>query len=340
MAIKLLGVTGTSLVPPNGAPTQDFLLINQPVFAFANVEDYEVVSRVLQANNDSVAGFFAERIRKNTDGTPRTDDPVTARALRTLGIIGRIGSVRVDGNQGAYAPPPAGPVEARYFSAAPFLFGAGRVAKFSAAPTAPPSGEQPDVADPNYLRTALVRRLTAPDAAPVEFAFQVQVRSADELADQIETEIEDACREWPEITFPFVTVATLTIPPQDFDTPDRRAHCEGLVFTPGTVFGSTGRWAASTACAERFTRPPLNSGTCPKSRAGCEGRCVFTCHPASFSSTCPLRSRAVLLLRPALRTLPESSDLAPRVVRESRHLAPRVAPFPSGVAGSRHSLRE
>ena len=233
MAIKLMGVSGTSLVPVNGALTQDFLLINQPVFAFANVEDYEVVSRVLQENNDSAKAFFGERIRKGADGKPRMDDPVTLRALRTLGLIQRIGSDAVNGNTGAFAPPPASPVEARYFSAAAFQFGADRAAKFSAAPVAPQSDAKPDVADPNYLRTALVKRLMPCDsAAPVEFAFQVQVREAGELADRIDTEIEDTCVEWAEAQFPFVTVATLVIPPQNFDTPEARAHCEGLVFTP------------------------------------------------------------------------------------------------------------
>lgn len=232
MAIKLLGVTGTPLVEPHGALTQDFLLVNHPVFAFANVEDYEVVSRVLQENNDVLAKFFAERVLKNADGTPRADDPGTARALRTLGIIRRLGSTRVDGDKGAFAPPPASPVEARYFTAAPFLFGADRVAKFAATPTAAPSGEEPDVADPNYLRAALLRRLTAPGAAPVEFAFQVQLREACALAGRVGTEIEDACVEWPEASLPFVTVATLVIPPQYFDTPERRAQCERLVFTP------------------------------------------------------------------------------------------------------------
>jgi hypothetical protein len=37
MAVKLLGVTGTPLVPTFGPQTQDFLMINQPVFAFSNV---------------------------------------------------------------------------------------------------------------------------------------------------------------------------------------------------------------------------------------------------------------------------------------------------------------
>ena len=38
MAVKVLGVSGTSLLPTKGPLTQDFLMINQPVFAFANVE--------------------------------------------------------------------------------------------------------------------------------------------------------------------------------------------------------------------------------------------------------------------------------------------------------------
>jgi catalase len=53
MAIKLLDAPGPFLV--SGAePSQDFLMINQPVFAFANVEDYEVLSRVVAEHADVV----------------------------------------------------------------------------------------------------------------------------------------------------------------------------------------------------------------------------------------------------------------------------------------------
>ncbi len=67
MAIKLLGVKGTPLLEePYGALTQDFLLINQPVFAFANVEDYEVLSKVIAdpANKENGAKFFAIQTAK------------------------------------------------------------------------------------------------------------------------------------------------------------------------------------------------------------------------------------------------------------------------------------
>ena len=39
MAVKLYDVEGARLVPEDLERTQDFLMINQPVFSFANVED-------------------------------------------------------------------------------------------------------------------------------------------------------------------------------------------------------------------------------------------------------------------------------------------------------------
>jgi len=39
--------------------------------------------------------------------------------------------------------------------------------KFSAKPVAPVTGETPDVSDPQYLRTALHARLTAPALAAI-----------------------------------------------------------------------------------------------------------------------------------------------------------------------------
>src|SRR5215207_8318386 len=49
MAVKIMDVSGSRLMPDDGECTQDFLMINQPVFAFANVEDYEALSGVLLA---------------------------------------------------------------------------------------------------------------------------------------------------------------------------------------------------------------------------------------------------------------------------------------------------
>ena len=59
MAIKVLDVGGEVLIDDNGAHNQDFLMINQPVFAFANTEDYLVWIRYFLQDNDKADGFFA-----------------------------------------------------------------------------------------------------------------------------------------------------------------------------------------------------------------------------------------------------------------------------------------
>lgn len=229
MAIKLLGVNGTPLLPTEGPFTQDFVMINEPVFAFANVEDYLALSEILLRDKDNAAAFFARTKLADAGGKPT---PAAQRAARTLGIINRIHSNALTDNPAAYQAPPASPLDNRYFSASPFLFGEGRVMKFSAKPLAPVVGEVLDVSDPHYLRTALHKRLTTPEAVDVLFTFLVQIRTAEELADKIETDIEDASFEWDADKYPFVEVATVTIPPQDFDTDERRAFCESLTYSP------------------------------------------------------------------------------------------------------------
>lgn len=214
MAIKLLGVQGKSLLPLHGALTQDFVMINQPVFAFANVEDYELLSRSLLDPVKGAANFFEER---KLNGTPEQQ----RRAAQTARIVQRIRASSVA--DGAFFEPPASPVDNPYFSAAPFLFGEGRAMKFRASPTAP-STEPPNVNDPNYLRTALIERLKS---EAVVFDFAIQVRCRNQL--DLPKDIENASHAWDD---EFIKVATITIPPQNFDSPEQRVKCERLFFTP------------------------------------------------------------------------------------------------------------
>lgn len=215
MAIKLLGVKGKSLLPLHGALTQDFLLVNQPSFAFANVADYEVLTQVLDEGK-SATEFLKRQL---TSG----DDAAKQRAQATGLIAKRIAADKVDGDTGAFEPPPASPADATYFGAAPFLFGRGRVMKYRAKPIAR-TMDKPDVSDPDYLRTALIRRLGKED---IEFEFALQVRKRDQL--DIGKDIENASTVWDD---KFIPVATITIPKQNFDSPEQRERCERLFFTP------------------------------------------------------------------------------------------------------------
>lgn len=228
MALKLLDVTGQPLLPPNGPLTQDFLMVNHPVFPFANVEDYEALSAVLAANNDDARGFF-KRLKFKDDKSPDLSDPVSGRAWATRAIIERIQSL---GDPPlSFQSPPRSPLDNRYFSGAPFLFGKDRVMKFSANPESPVAGNPADLTDPKYLRKALHERLAGPGAESVHFRFQVQLRDGAEAFANSD-DIENASAEWSEKDHPFITVARITIPPQDFETQERRDFGERLVFTP------------------------------------------------------------------------------------------------------------
>lgn len=230
MAIKLLKVEGERLVPKDEPMTQDFLMVNHPVFAFANVEDYEVLSQVLLEEDDKAAGFFKRRI-KIKNGAPNLTDPTTLRAVQTSRIIKRIQSLAVDpvkAENGAYQPPPASPEENVYQSGAPYLLGKDFAMKYSVKPVACQSVAAPNITDKDYLRTALAKRLTDAGAKDIVLEFQLQIRSKTDIGN-LETEIENACTEWKDKP---VTVARITIPPQDFNTKEAMLRCENLFFTP------------------------------------------------------------------------------------------------------------
>jgi hypothetical protein len=218
MAVKLYDVMGSRLVPGDHERTQDFLMINQPFFAFANVEDYLALNEIILKNNEIPNEFFLRM---------RSPDPkVAARARTTFQII--------QGIQGgsAAAPfqaPPMSPFDNTYFGAAPFGFGEGRVMRFAAKPVNPmtdPVGTA--VNDENYLRDALRRRMAEAAGKDICFDFQIQVRDASQLTN-LENDIEDACKAWPD---PFVTVARIAIPSQDVASPERMEFCETLFYTP------------------------------------------------------------------------------------------------------------
>ncbi len=145
MAVKLFGVTGKSLGFIHGSQTQDFLMVNHPVFVFANVEDYEVLSRALLVDHkDDPTPFFRERLP--IPGTTPTESQM--RAVLTGALAKQIQSAKFPP---AFQAPPASPVDNDYFGAAPFMLGHDQVMRFRVRPIAR-SDEAPNVADPNYLR--------------------------------------------------------------------------------------------------------------------------------------------------------------------------------------------
>jgi hypothetical protein len=292
MAIKVYDVPGDRLVREDGERTQDFLMINQPVFAFANVEDYLALNRIIR-DDDNAAPLFFTRPNQSPDAQKRT---ATSR-----GIIARIKGFLPP----AFQAPPLSPLDNIYFSAAPFSLGEGRAMKFACNPINPMTGDLGDaVNDPDYLRSAMRKRIAEAEGKTICFDFQIQVRDAASLAGRIDTDIEDACTEWKE---PFVTVARIEIPPQDISSPERQELCERLFYTPwhGLVehrpLGGINRLRLKVYDVSAERRG------CPVAAAGMSAAAVPATEPPGRASS----GRRGRLRRPARAAPRGSSDTRP-----------------------------
>lgn len=213
MAIKLMGVEGDTLLDEPGGKTQDFLLINQPMFAFPNVAEYLAFTRIQVEKKDNSKEIF-----------PVFLNPPTPERLRIVNIVTKV----IQPTQ------LASPLDATYFSAAPFLLGKDRVAKFSARPRNPANPSlTPDSPGKDYLREALAERLGRPGSDPVVFDFQAQARPDGLQPTDEAFPIETANIEWKsDDAAKFENVAVISIRPQDFSQPLQASECEHLVFTP------------------------------------------------------------------------------------------------------------
>jgi hypothetical protein len=205
MAIKLLDVPGDKLLSSKAtAGDQDFVMFNHPVFFVRDVAEYKQ-NFAAQANGQKIQAFFPSL-------DPRTwEIRHLIIALKTL------------------APAPDSPVEVTYNSIAPFKLGPHNIKyRVIPDPQSCPPYELPEqnTALPNFLRNALYQQLSL-DRVPACFALQVQRQDANYYMP-----IEDTSVEWSEDISPFETVATVTVPAQDFDSREKNVACDNLSFNP------------------------------------------------------------------------------------------------------------
>jgi len=111
--------------------------------------------------------------------------------------------------------------ETQFYSQLPDSFG-GRAVKYSVKPRIVPLVNVPKSA--KYLRSGLVKQLDPQNGNGIVLDFMVQFQT-----DAVKMPVEDPRIKWAS---PFVTVATIVIPPQNFDTAEREAYAENLSFTP------------------------------------------------------------------------------------------------------------
>ena len=199
MAIKLIGVEGPKLLEDEaGDTTQDFVMINHPVFFVRNAIDYVDFQNLTAAKTPGV--FFASHPREGA-----ISEAITAKVVNQM-------------------------FEQRYFSMTPYRLGALYI-KFSAIPVdcdtgarLTPSKSPGPAGEPDFLRRAMVAWLKTRDVC---FDFAVQPQT-----DPATMPIEDPTVEWDESRAPFIKVASIRIPRQTFDSEAQQTFCENLSYTP------------------------------------------------------------------------------------------------------------
>jgi hypothetical protein len=209
MAIKVLHVQGDVLLADEQrGHTQDFVMINHPVFFTRNVKDYLRLEQVLvEADDNSLATLQGAL-------TGGDWNPLHWHWREMLAVARIAGQL------------PAHPASNTYFSMAPIRFG-----KYVGKYRARPAGSRHDSyldrvkrlgAQADVMRLALEETLRTQE---VLFEFQVQLRTSEQTMP-----IEDASVEWPESESPYRTVAHLLLPRQEIKSLRQQDGYQSLSF--------------------------------------------------------------------------------------------------------------
>lgn len=199
MAVKLMGVEGTKILPAEAdAQTQDFLMINYPVFFVDTAANYATFEKDVQGGN--VLQYFLG-IR----------NPLSWH-LEALEIVKGITSKKV-----------VNPLEIQYYSMAAYLFGQ-KAVKFSAKPCSVSEGVYTATDSPTFLADNMEKNLKEGKGC-FDLMVQLQTNPKD-------MPVENPMKTWSEAASPFVKVASIEIPSQAFRSAEQMKFCENLSFTP------------------------------------------------------------------------------------------------------------
>ncbi|MBA3341744.1 MAG: catalase family protein [Gemmatimonadaceae bacterium] len=129
--------------------------------------------------------------------------------------------------QGLWIKTQSSPFEAPYFSCVPYLLGEGRAMQYSVWPKSmkrTPIPRLPFRPPDDYLRDAMVKSLAEGD---VELDVRLQLQTDPHLMP-----IENNGVLWPEKLSPRISVATLRLPRQTFNTPAQMEFAKRLSYNP------------------------------------------------------------------------------------------------------------
>jgi len=197
ISIKLLGVPGPKLMDEE-KHTQDFVGVSTPTFV---TPDVRANAQLQKESLKNAQIFYFLNFHR-----PHLLDFVM---------------------QGLFIKTQTSPFEAPYFSCVPYLLGEGQAMQYSVWPKSrkrTPIPRLPFRPPDDYLRHAMVKALAEGD---VELDFRVQRQTDPHLMP-----IENAAVLWPERLSPRVSVATLRLPRQRFDSYAQLDFAKRLSFNP------------------------------------------------------------------------------------------------------------
>lgn len=213
MAIKLMDVEGPKALGDN-AQTQDFVMIDHPVFFIRTIPDYIQVFERMEKVNIPPDGKKGSPIKALIPFFFPNPLPWSwkARELKEFLTLGGIKKIIK----------PDSPLNSDYFSVTPYLLGEGQAIKFLVKPHAQnkPTG-QVNKKSPDHLSQAMKETL-GDRAAGFDFFVQVQ-------SNPVTMPVEDSTIGWDADP---IKVATIRIPKQSFDSPEQMQFCENLSYTP------------------------------------------------------------------------------------------------------------
>ena len=213
ISFKVSGVEGEHLPGADEQDTQDFILVNSPVFP--------------QQLNDFLSGL------KRFDRLTNKAEGFKEGLSKTLRAVGEVVET-ISGSDAGVMPGMGGqlathPMGDTYYSQVAFLYG-DYMAKFSLTPvtaTLTALKDQPiDIDSDDYALRHLLQDFFASNGGEWEFGVQLST-------DIDKMPIEDASVEWPQDESPYLTVGKLTIAPQSAWTDEKAAVVEDkMYFSP------------------------------------------------------------------------------------------------------------
>lgn len=213
IAIKVLGVEGPRVAESEEQHSQDFLMVNGPVFSSPGPKGFLRASKLLAAT---------------TERMPRTKAVISATLRAGENLLESMGggSGKIKGMGGQ---PQVHPLGETFFTQVPFRYGP-YVAKFALRPLSPAllALEGISLANEAEAQRDAIQDVLAKTGEPLTWALCAQL-----CRDEETMPIEDASVEWPEEASPFVPVAHLHIARQiAWDDAESPAIEDRLAFSP------------------------------------------------------------------------------------------------------------